>query len=160
MSERAEALARDLEQANDELIATVERCSGQQWGATCEGEGWTTAATARHVAGGHEFLSRMALALANGQELPPITMDQIHEMNAANAAQYANSSKEETLTLLRENGAEALDILRGLSDEQLDRTHQLALLGRASMTTQQLVERVLIRHVRVHLQSVKSAVAA
>ena len=35
MSERAEALARRLEQTNDALIGILENCSEAQWRAMC-----------------------------------------------------------------------------------------------------------------------------
>ena len=48
--------------------------------------------------------------------------------------------------------------LRGLSDDQLDRTGELALADGASVSTQQLIEGgVLIDHVRGHLQSMRAA---
>ncbi len=48
-------------------------------------------------------------------------------------------------------------MIRGLSDEQLDRT---ATLFAGSMTAQQMIEGILISHVAMHLESIRSAAPA
>ena len=50
MSERAAALAERFERINQDLIATVERCSDADWRRACAGEGWPVGVTAHHVA--------------------------------------------------------------------------------------------------------------
>jgi hypothetical protein len=83
-------------------------------------------------------------------------MDAIHQMNAEHAKQYAGCTKEETLALLRKNAAAAASAVRGLSDEQLDRS--APMLGGPAMTAQQAIERILIGHVQEHHGSIKSTV--
>ena len=51
----------------------------------------------------------------------------------------------------------AASMIRGLSDEQLDRT---ATLFAGSMTAQQMIEGILISHVAMHLESIRSAAPA
>ncbi len=72
--------------------------------------------------------------------------------------QYANCTKQETLALLRKNAATAAGTVRGLSDEQLDRS--APVLGGPPMTAQQMVERVLIGHVQEHHGSIRATVGA
>lgn len=154
MSERARALAEQFEQANNDVIAAVEACSDEQWRATCKDEGWSVATTAHHVGGGHAVIADFANKIGNGEAMPPITMEMIDQGNAQHAQQYANCNKAETLAMLREGGAVAASIVRGLSDEQLDRSGPV--LGNP-MTAAQVIENILIGHPRQHLASMQGA---
>jgi hypothetical protein len=158
MSERARALADRFEHANHELIATVEACSDAAWRAKTTGEDWTVGVVAHHVAEAHRAISGLVELRAKGQPLPNVTMDMIHQGNAAHAKQQANCTKAETLALLRQNGSAALGIVRGLSDAQLDGS--APVLGGAPMTLQQVIERILIGHVQDHHSSIRTAIAA
>jgi uncharacterized damage-inducible protein DinB len=148
-------LAQRLEQANGELIAAVERCSGEQWRARCEREGWSVNVTAHHVAVTHEVLSRFTEMMANGQPMPDVTREMIDQANAEHAKQNADCTKEETTEMLRSSGASAANVVRGLSDEQLQRSARV--LG-AQVTAEQFIENVLIGHPTGHLQSIRAAV--
>ena len=158
MGQRSQALAEQFEQANRQMIAAIEHCSEAQWKTKTSGEQWSVGVVAHHVAQGHEAVAGLVRMTANGQPLPPMTMDTIHQMNAEHAKQYANATKDETLALLRKNAAAAASTVRGLSDEQLDRS--APLLGGPPMTAQQMVERVLIGHVKEHHGSIQATVGA
>lgn len=159
MGNRAEALAKQFEQANNDVIAAVEGCSDAQWKAMTKEEGWSVGVAAHHVAVSHSGVFGLAQAIANGQPLPPITRDMINQGNAKHAQEFAGCTKQETLDLLRANGAAAATGLRGLSDEQLDRSATFAPLGDAPVSAQQAIEMVLIGHPQSHLQSMKGATA-
>jgi hypothetical protein len=156
MGARGEQLAAQLEQANNDVIATIEALTDEQWKAVTEEEGWSVGVLAHHVAASHEGLGGLVQALAHGQPIPPLTMDMINAGNAQHAQQFANVSKAETLELLRGGGAKAVAVLRGLSDEQFDRSGQL--LG-GTVTCQQITENILINHPRSHLKSIKKAIS-
>lgn len=157
MGKRGQALADRFEQANKEMTTTVERCSDAQWKTKTSGETWSVGVVAHHVAEGHGAIAGLIQKIATGQPLPPLTMDMLHQMNAAHAKQHANCTKEETLALLRKNGATAASTVRGLSDEQLDRS--APVLGGPPMTAQQMVERVLIGHIQEHHGSIRATVS-
>src|SRR4051812_27399169 len=112
---QGQALATQFEQANDELIATVERCPEARWRARCEPEGWTVAATAHHVAAAHPVIAEWVHVVATGLPESPMTTAMIHEENARQAARYAACTKEETLALLRREGLAAAQLVRGLT---------------------------------------------
>ena len=57
MSQRSQVLANQFEQASQEMIATVERCSDAQWTTKTSGEGWSVGVVAHHVAQGHEAIA-------------------------------------------------------------------------------------------------------
>src|SRR5215212_11947043 len=129
MSERAAALADAFESANNQVIAAVEGCTPDQWGRTCQDEGWSVGVAAHHVAVNHPIIAGLVQLVANGQPLPAITMEMIDAGNAQHAQEYANVSRDETLELLRRDGAAAASMVRGLTDEQLDRTAPMAFAG-------------------------------
>jgi uncharacterized damage-inducible protein DinB len=160
MSERAEALAAQLEQANNDLIALVEGLSDQQMQATCPDEGWSVGTAAHHVAVSHEGLMRFVGMLASGQAAPPVTMDMINAQNAQHAQEYATVSKADAVALLRDNGAKAVAMLRSLSDAQLDASQPLPFFGGQPTSTAQVIEMIMIGHPRQHTASIRAAAGA
>ena len=157
MGAQGEALAQQLEAVNNELIGTVEGLSDAQWRATCAPEGWPVGVTAHHLASSHEPVAGLVLAIATGQQLPPLTMAMIDQGNAQHAQQFANVGKPETVDLLRSAGAKAAGMVRGLSDEQLQQS--APVLGGPPQTAQQVAENILIGHPRQHLASIRGALA-
>ncbi len=156
MSERARTLAQQLEQANHDLITTIEGLSDAQWHAKTPGDGRSVGVVAHHVAESHKAVLGLAKAAAAGQSVPNITMDMVHQGNAAHAAQHANCTKAETLPLLRQNGAAAVAAVRAFGDAELDRTLALPM---GTLTVAQLVERVLTGHAQDHHGTIRKALA-
>ena len=95
MSERSEALAKQFEQVTGTLAELIEGCSDQQWQARCAGETWPVGVTAHHVASGHIAAASFVEMLANGQPLPPLSMEMIDQMNAQHATEHANCTRAE-----------------------------------------------------------------
>jgi uncharacterized damage-inducible protein DinB len=157
MGERAQALADRFEAANREIISTVEKCSDAEWRTKCAGETWSVGVVAHHVAESHAGIARIIQTIAAGQPLPSVTTEMIDQRNAQHAQQQANCTKQETLDLLRKNGASAATTVRGLCDEQLQRS---GTLRAGPMSAEQVVEGILIGHVKGHLASIRSAIGA
>jgi uncharacterized damage-inducible protein DinB len=156
MSDQAHALADQFEQANTEAIGVVEDCPEEQWQAHHPGENRTVNVLAHHIAVGHQIIAAWVQGMATGQPLPALTMDSFTEPNARHAQQYAQVTKAEVLAALQQQGAAAARLVRGLSDEQLERAGEL--LGR-QWRTRDVIEHVLIGHVRNHLGSIHQALA-
>ena len=159
MSERARALADRLEQANNEMIAVVERASEADWQADCPNEGRTVGVTAHHLAGGLKAIAGWVHGIATGQPAAAVSWETVHQANARHAERYANVTREQTLELLRTNGEAAVQMVRGLGDEQLDRAVEV-FAGDGTITAEQLIENNLIGHVQNHLANVRQAVTA
>jgi DinB family protein len=157
MSERARILAEQLEQANRDLIHTVEGLSDTQWRAKTPGDGRTVGVVAHHVAASHKSVTGLVGAIAHGQAVPTITMEMIHAGNATHATQHANCTKAETVALLRQNGATAVATVRGLSETELDRT---ATFPMGTMTAAQVIERILTGHANDHHGTIRRAIGA
>lgn len=159
MSKRADALATQFEQAFADLEKTISGLSDAQWQAVCGDEKWTVAGTAHHVASQLPLEMEYLTACANGTAMPGYTWDDINSKNEARAKANSAVSRDEVVKLLREAGPKQAAWVRGLSDEQLDRTGQLPLADGATVSTQQLIEGgVLIAHATGHLASIKAAV--
>jgi uncharacterized damage-inducible protein DinB len=156
MSERARTLAQQLEQANHDLVKTIEGLSDAQWHAKTPGDGRSVGVVAHHVAESHKTVAGLANAVAHGQSVPNITMDMIHQGNAAHAAQHAHCTKAETLALLRQNGAAAVAAVRAFGDAELDRTVTFPM---GTMSVAQVVEKILTGHAQDHHGTIRKALA-
>jgi uncharacterized damage-inducible protein DinB len=157
MSDRAASLATTFERANDDVIAAVESCSDDQLRMTCEGEGWSVVVTAHHLALSYQAIAGMAYQLATGQPVPTLTDEMLNSFNAQHAEEFANVSRQETLELLRREGKAAADTVRGLTDEQLDRSAVLSFTGGEPWSAADLIERGLIGHPIEHGRSMRKA---
>ena len=157
MAERAEALAAKFEQENNAVVSTVEQASDDQWKAICKEEGWSVGVTAHHIGGGYPLIAGLLQGLASGADIPPLKAEQLDEANVQHAKEHANCTKEETLEMLRTGGAAAAAAVRGLTDEQLDKTSSV-LAGAPDMSVEQVIENVLIGSATTHLASIKQSI--
>jgi uncharacterized damage-inducible protein DinB len=155
MSGRAAELAEKLDRANAAVIEAVERCTPEEWTRVTSSEGWSVGVTARHIAVSHLPIMGLVELVANGGDVPPITMDMFHANNAQHAQEHASCTREEVLEILRRDGTAAAEKLRRLSDEQLDRAAPMAFAGGTEMSAVQLVEGILLAHPAQHLASIK-----
>jgi hypothetical protein len=157
MGEQAQALAQRFEQMNEEAIGVVDGCAEEQWRTHHAGENRSVNVLAHHIAVGHQGIAEWVQGIATGQPLPALTMESFTEPNAQHARQYATITKPEVIAELRQQGAAAASLVRGLSDEQPNRTGEL--LGR-QMRTQDVIEQILIGHVRNRLGSIREELSA
>ena len=109
------------------------------------------------MAGAHEPIAGIAKTIASGQSLPNFTMAMLDELNAKHAQDFAGCTKAETLALHEKGVAAAAAIVRGFSDAQLDQSGTV-LAGMPPMTTQQVVENILISHIDDHMGSIRKTV--
>jgi hypothetical protein len=157
MSKRSDALAEQFQQANAGAIAYVVGCSDEEWRARSRDEGWPVGFVAWHIGDACNAVMGFVNAVANGQALPNLTAQMLDDMNARNLAQHAGAGKAEALEQLRRNETAITEAIRALSDEQLDRTAAMPMMGGKQMSAQQLIEGGLIFHARGHVESMKSA---
>ncbi|MEX1103846.1 MAG: DinB family protein [Dehalococcoidia bacterium] len=160
MASKGADLATRFEAANADFIQKIEGLSPEQWSKPCAETGWTAGVTAHHVAEDHAVLAQLIGGVASGASMPPITAQALDAMNAEHAQRAANVTRDETLQLARTNGAQAAQMLRGLSDEQLQNTITFATpAGDQTMTAAAVAQNVLIGHIGMHLPMIESAVS-
>lgn len=156
MSERGEALAQRFERVRDDVRSFVEECPDSRWFAVTTAAGWTVAAVCRHIVRGFEVHPQFIELVANGQPLPTgYTREANDRSNAEQAQEWAYSTKDETLALLRQHGDHAAAIVRTLTDAQLDCTGTSPFLGDAPVSVTTFVEG-MIAHPDQHLPSVRA----
>jgi hypothetical protein len=156
MSARADALAKRFEEHNDAMIASVQNMSDADWSAPAGPEDpRSRGVVAHHVAMSYQPTFGLLQAIANGQGMPPFTWDMIHAGNAQHAAGAANVTRDETLAALREHGQQVASALRGLSDEQLDATARIPMMGDHDISAEQLGDFLVIGHIGMHAASVR-----
>jgi hypothetical protein len=156
MATRGEELATRLEQVNEQVITAITAARNGDLDVTCPAEGWTAAAVGAHIGGGHRgILEGLVKPIVEGREIPSFSLADFAEGNARQAAENAAMPQSDILALLREHGAAAAAYVRGLSDDDLDRTTSLPVMGEQPVTTQQVIEWVLIGHVDDHLRSMR-----
>lgn len=153
MSARSEALAEKLAAANQRLLEAVEASTPAQWKARCGDGDWSQEFAAAHAAESIGSIAGMVEALANGQAMPPVSMEQIDQMNAASHAAFTGRTPAEVAAMIRESSPKAFAMVAGLSDEQLDRRVQL-LAGAPPLPVAQVIEMILIGHAEQHTQSI------
>lgn len=157
MSERAQELAAQFEQSSRAVIAFAEQCSADDWRLVTEEERWSVGVVCRHIARGFEVHPQLIKQAATGRPMPVgYTWDAIHESNAQQAREWADCTQHETLALLHRYSNEAAAVVRGLSDEQLERT-VMSPLDNVLVSVQQMVEG-MTDHPRAHLTSIQATV--
>ena len=155
MSERATELAERFRQANEEFIEEVQSLSGEQWLTDCPAEGWAVGVVVHHVAHGTTTIMRHIMDLLATPMGAPETGETIHRRNAEDAARFAAYSQAETLTELQHTGAAAVDLVRGLTDEQLARRGPI-VVGMRAVDVAWLAG-FLMGHMEEHRQNIRSA---
>lgn len=161
MGARAEAVAKQFEAKVDEATKVFEALSDVDWKKVTTAEKWSVGVTAHHIAVAHQGIGGLLRNVADGKASGPATMSMsaLDDRNAQHAREFANCTKPETIALHEQNAAAAAATVRGLSDEQLDRSGNL-LVGLPSMTAEQVAIGILINHIDDHLKSIKATVGA
>jgi hypothetical protein len=149
---KSEELANRFEQANREFIKAVEGCDDEAWMRVPEGEQRSVGTIAHHVAVSHMQVVGLAQAVGSGAQIPPITMEMIDQGNAQHASQNPSPSREEVLSLLRQDGEKAAGVIRSMTDDQLSKTAKLPMSD-DPVTAAQMIEMIAIGHPAGHQQS-------
>ena len=157
---RAQELADRLEQGAHALAQLVTALTDAQWQIRIPRDGRTIGVLVHHVASVYPLEIQLAQAVAAGQPVTCVTLDDINEMNATHARMYDGVTKEAALDLLRRNSAAAATAIRVMSDEQLDRAAPVSLYGNALLTCQFVLEDHAVRHAYHHLASIQKALRA
>ena len=149
MSDRVAAVADRFEQASSDFLARVEGLSDAEWVAARNGDPRSAGVVAHHVAVTYEATATILQALLRGRDLG-LTIDMVHDGNAAHAEANHRVGKVETVALLRANAAHVSTVLRGLREEQLDQMVSFPLFGADPMPAQAIIDGLVIGHIGMH----------
>ena len=157
MSQRAKEISERIKSLSDNVMAFVESLSEDDWRKVCESEEWPVGATAYHLGAGHFAIFNMAGMIVRGEDLPPLTMDQINAMSDKQAREHVDCTKADAIEALRKNSAEMVAFVAGLTDEELDRKGSMPAFG-GEATTEQLIQFVIFESAMRHFDSMRAAV--
>jgi hypothetical protein len=160
MSTRSEALAARVEQGAQALAAFAERLSDTEWQTVCTDDGRTVGVLVHHVASALIPETDIIKQLASGKALTGVTWAMVDQGNAAHASAHASNSQHEAAELLRRTSAIAADVIRALSDEQLDLAAPNSLHADAPVTTQFWIENHPLAHAYRHLATIQAAISS
>jgi hypothetical protein len=159
MNQRAKDLAQRLKAFNDQVVDFVKDCSEEDWHKVCTWEEWTVGVTARHIGSGHFRIIDLSKMIINGEKLPELTVEQLNESGNRHARKHADCTREEVLDILQKNSTSLSDFVTGLDDTELDSKGNVSLAG-GEITTQQLLEYVILQSGGEHLANMKAATKA
>ena len=157
MGAKSEAIAKKFEGKAKEALAALKKLSDEDWKKITQGEKWSVAATAHHMAGSFDAVAGIAKALVSGNFRSDFTRAALDGMNAAHAKEHASCSKAETVALFEKGWAGAAAFVRGLSDEQLAKTGTV-FADLPPLSVEQLIHGGLIDHLEEHLGSIRKTV--
>ncbi len=156
MGARAEALARKFEDKAAEATGVFEKLGDADWKKVTSAEKWSVGVVAHHVASSHEMIAGIAKGIATGQAMAPISMDDLHAMNAKHAQEHAGCTKAETVALHKKGVAAAAAVVRGIADGDFDRKATV-ITGAPPMSAQDLTG-LLVTHIDEHVGSIRATV--
>ena len=153
----ANEIAGKIKSFSENVIAFVENLSDGEWTKVCDWEQWTVGVTARHLGAGHLAIYNLAGMIIRGEELPQLSMDQVHEMSKKDAREHSDCTKAEALEYLRKNGPKMVEFVSNLSDKDLDRTGSMPAFG-GEFTTEQFIDMIIFQNAFQHFDNMKSAI--
>ena len=161
---RSASLADQFETTLDKFTHVVESLSSEQWrmrGRNTPGmrindedEARPLGVIAHHVAVNLNVIMGRIQAVLHDQQTAPANFK---EINAKHANEYADTTKAEVVSLIRESGSQIAKDLRAIPDDKLDKARDLPSGG--TMTVQQRIERVLIGHITGHQGSIEATIS-
>jgi hypothetical protein len=159
MGTKGEALAKQFESKLREATATLRALGDGEWTKVTEAEKWSVGLTAHHYASILEPVSELVRALANGHSPERFTRATLDEMNAQHTRDHADCTKADTIALLERGAASTAAVLRGLSDDQLEKPGTV-LTDMPPISIEQLIATVLLKHADQHFGSIRKTVGA
>jgi len=156
-SRRAEALADRLVRGADALALFAGTLTDVEWETRLLKDGRKVGVIVHHVASVYPIEIGLAQAVVTGLPVTGLTSADIDKMNAKHAFEHDSPTKEETVSLLRRNSAEAAAAIRALTDEELDRAVPVSLYADAALTCQFVLEDHAVRHSYHHLGRIRAA---
>lgn len=158
---RAAEFARQFEAAQTKFIELIESLTDEQWGrvgrnfpqrVNDEDEHRTVGVIAHHVAINEPWIMDRIESVLAGRPLTPVDSKAV---NAQHASEAAGVSRDDVLTLLRENAPDIARRIRAIPDGQLEASRDTPA---GPMSVAQRLERVLLGHLKMHEGSIRATV--
>ena len=114
---RAQELAAEFVKEIDAVIKIVEALTNEQWRLKTAAEGWPVCVVAHHIAirTGIDGLD----GILSGNSQMVLDDSSVNNLDARNAQDFADCTKDETLVQLRHFSSRVEQLVAGLTDDQL-----------------------------------------
>jgi len=156
MGQRAEQLAKRIEQGAEAVATFAEGLSDRDWKIPVPPDGRTVGVMVHHVASMYPIELDLAKKMASGDGVSGLSWDDVAKVNAAHAHDHAAANRQETVALLRANAKAAAAAVRAFTDAQLDTAAPLSLDADAPLTAQYFIEGHPVRHSFHHLSKIRA----
>lgn len=157
MNSKAKVLIERINTVNAEVIRVAEGCSDRQWQMpVVEGDGRPVGVVFHHIAIAYPFTVNWVQMIANGEMPPPMTMEELNELNVQHAEEHANTPRAKTVAYLRQVTTETAAKLETFSDEQLDCVAPIVMAGGKEYSAEWLMEAFCIDHAESHLTAIRA----
>lgn len=159
---RAAKYADDFVTAQRRFIELIESLSDDQWRTVGRNfperingvdESRPVGVIAHHVAASEQFIMDRIYQMLEGKPMPPVDFT---ASNARHAAANSAATREEVVSLLRENEKRIAPRVRDIPDAALDVEHETPA---GPATIAQRLERVLVGHLKMHQGSIEAALS-
>lgn len=161
MSQRADFLAKRIEEGADNLATFVEDLSVSEWHLPVSAtDRRSIGVIVHHVASMYPIEIEVARAIASGKTVTDVTWEAVAELNSTHAQEQSKITRAVALELLWRNSRDAAAAVRAFSDDELDQAAPFSLSYDAPMTAQFVIEDHALRHSWHHLARIRAAVNA
>ena len=156
----SETFASRLNTALCDLRYIVEGMDEAAWQRPCPGTGWTAGGNAAHIVG-HLALAHFAAQTARGErgQLADFTADGLNAFNESMRPVNEAESPSTVLTKLRADGPGAVEAVKAIRTDRLDRSQKMAFAGGAELSAAALLEGPLLGDIAAHLADIRAALA-
>ncbi len=165
-AERIAALRQQFDAHMKTLESIIDAASDDDWSVICPEEDWTVGYEIYHVADWLEIELDWIGKVLNQRPMIPLSWDTVNAFNDRHAAEFANVSRETTRQTLVENQATVNQFLKHLDSSQLDLVTPVGVFFYGdntdpdTMTGEEIIQAVLIRHSADHLRSIQEGLGA
>jgi hypothetical protein len=158
MDPRIEQALTQFDEVHAEVVAFVRACDEHEWRELTTVEGWPVGVVAHHIAAGYTTAMGWIELLRVGEPVPG-NSDSHDDGNARHAAEFASTTKEQTLADLETNAAAFREFLAGISADELPMDAMHGPAGGVVISVERMV-RATAGHPRFHLGNMRQAVSA
>lgn len=152
-------LAARFRKAGEEFVAFLETLDESKWSKATDREGWPIGVVAHHVAMGAQFCGDLAVYVADGGDIT-LTSELLDQSNAQHSEMFAEIGKDSALEALSRALPEGAKKIESLPADGLQRQIENPKdFGEGIVRfAGDVVEKMMINHIRIHLASIKEAV--
>lgn len=158
LTDRRTRLKHKMEEARQELIATLQSLTPEQMTRPTHNEGWNVGAVAAHIAGAEgsmEAIARRILSRELNQRETAESLD-LARYNNSMIKRRSDKSIAELIEELQHNRVRSLQIIDAASDEELDLPGYHPAYGEVTLYGLFVV---IYRHERQHAEDIKLAIS-